>query len=103
LPGLVAVVLLAGCGHGDRVIVVRDAASTAERKFVDQSLPAWHHELPEGHPPVPGMGLGLPEGHPPVLPEGHPPISSEECPAGGMNGFSGTPAPEPSAPETIST
>ncbi len=103
LPGLAAVVLLAGCGYGDRVVVVRDAATTAAPMFVDQSLPAWHPALPEGHPPVPGMGLALPEGHPPVLPEGHPPISGEECPAGGMSGFSGTPASEPSAPETIST
>lgn len=77
LPGLAAVVLLAGCGYGDRVVDMRDAA--------------------------PGMGLALPEGHPPVLPEGHPPISGEECPAGGMSGFSGTPVLEPSAPETIST
>ena len=89
LPGLAAVVLLAGCGDGDRVVVMRDAAPTAESTFVGQSLPAWHPALPEDHPPV--------------LPEGHPPISGEECPAGGMGGFSGAPASEPSAPETIST
>jgi hypothetical protein len=103
LPGLAAVVLLAGCGHGDRVLVVHGVAATAEPMFVDQPLPPWHPALPEGHPPVPGMGRALPEGHPPVLPEGHPPISGEECPAGGMNGFSGTPASGPSVPETIST
>lgn len=77
LPGLAVVVLLAGCGRGDRVVDMPDA--------------------------VPEMGLALPEGHPPVLPEGHPPISGEECLAGGMSGFSGTPVLEPSTPETIST
>ena len=103
LSGLAAVVLLAGCGYGDRVVVVRDVAPTAEPMFVGESLPDWHPALPEGHPPVPGMGLALPEGHPPVLPEGHPPISSGECPAGGMSGFSGAPTSGPSEPETIST
>jgi len=103
LSGLAALVLLAGCGYGNRVVVVRDAAPAAEPTFVGQSLPAWHPALPDDHPPVPGMGLALPDGHPPVLPEGHPPISGEECPAGGMRGFSGTPVLEPSAPETIST
>jgi hypothetical protein len=52
---------------------------------------------------VPGMERALPEGHPPVLPEGHPPISGEQCPAGGMSGFSGAPASGSSAPDTIST
>ena len=103
LPGLAAVVLLAGCGYGDRVVVVRDAAATAEPTVVDQSLPAWHPALPEDHPPVPGMGRALPEGHPPVLPEGHPPISGEECPTGRMDGYSIPPASGPFAPETIST
>jgi hypothetical protein len=103
LPSLAAVVLLAGCGYGDRTVAMRDAASTAAPTFVDHSLPTWHPALPEGHPPVPGMALGLPEGHPPVLPEGHPPIPGEECPASGMHGFSGTPASGPSEPETIST
>jgi hypothetical protein len=103
LPGLAAVVLLAGCGYGDRVAVVGDAAPAAELAFVDQPLPAWHPALPEGHPPVPGMERALPEGHPPVLPEGHPPISGEQCPAGGMSGFSGAPASGSSAPDTIST
>jgi len=103
LPGLAAVILLAGCGTGDRIVDVRDAAPAADRTFVDQPLPAWHPELPDGHPPVPGMGLALPEGHPPVLPEGHPSISGEECPAGGMNGFSDTPVWGQSAPEIVST
>ena len=103
LPGLAAIVLLTGCGHGDRVVVVGHAAPAAELAFVDQPLPAWHPALPEGHPPVPGLERALPQGHPPILPEGHPPISGEECPAGGMSGFSETPAPGPSAPATIST
>ncbi|MEY2920247.1 MAG: hypothetical protein RL261_1552 [Pseudomonadota bacterium] len=103
LQGLTAAALLAGCGQGDRVVVVRDAVPTAESTFVNDSLPAWHPALPEGHPPVPGMGRALPEGHPPVLPEGHPPISGGECPAGGTDGFSDTPASGPPAPDTIST
>ena len=45
LPGLAAVVLLAGCGYGDRVVDMRDAAPTAEATFVGQSLPAWHPAL----------------------------------------------------------
>ena len=102
LPGLAALLLLAGCGYDDRV-VVRDPGRAADPMFVDQPLPAWHPALPEGHPPVPGIGLALPEGHPPVLPEGHPPISGEECPAGGMSGFGGTPASGPPELETIST
>ena len=103
LPGLAAAALLTGCGHGDRVVVMRDAAPTAEPTFVNESPPAWQPALPEGHPPVPGMGRALPEGHPPVLPEGHPPIFGGECPAGGMDGFSDSPASGPPAPETIST
>jgi len=102
LPGLAALLLLAGCGFDDRV-VARDPVRAGEPMFVDQPLPAWHPALPEGHPPVPGMGLALPEGHPPVLPEGHPPISGEECPAGGMSGFDDTPALGLAEPETIST
>jgi hypothetical protein len=103
LPGLAAVLLLTGCGHGDRVIVMRDVAPAAQPALVDQPLPAWHPVLPEGHPPVPGMGFALPQGHPPVLPDGHPSISGEECPAGGMSGFSDTPVPGRPAPEIIST
>ena len=102
LPGLAALLLLAGCGYDDRV-VARVAVPAAEPMFVDQPLPPWHPALPEGHPPVPGMGLALPEGHPPVLPEGHPPISGQECPAGGMSGFGDTPASGPAEPEAIST
>jgi hypothetical protein len=103
LSGLAAVVLLAGCGYGDRVVVVGDAAPAAEPALVDQTLPAWHPALPEGHPPVPGLEGPLPEGHPPALPEGRPPISGQECPAGRMRGFSDTPASGPNAPETSST
>ena len=69
LPGLVAVVLLAGCGYGDRVLVVRDAAPTAAPMFVDQSLPAWHPALPEGHPPVPEWGSPCRKATPPCCPK----------------------------------
>ncbi len=102
---LAIVALLAGCSQGDSNLFVEvpGKAPVAGPIRVDQPLPAWHPVLPEGHPPLPGIGLAPPEGHPPLLPEGHPPITGEECPSSGMSGFGDIPAAVPPAPQTIST